>query len=60
MSLHIFAHFHALEGEETTVAAAVVEVPRAMLKSRTIGETENALRSILQRTLRGTGLDYHW
>jgi hypothetical protein len=31
----------------------------ALLNSRTIGETENALRAILTRTLAGTGLDYH-
>jgi DNA-binding MarR family transcriptional regulator len=29
------------------------------LSTRTIGETENALRAILLRGLAGTGLDYH-
>jgi DNA-binding MarR family transcriptional regulator len=30
-----------------------------LLTSRNIGETENALRGLLTRTLGGTGLDYH-
>jgi DNA-binding MarR family transcriptional regulator len=30
-----------------------------ILTSRNIGETENALRAILIKTLSGTGLDYH-
>jgi len=30
-----------------------------LLTSRNIGETENALRGLLTRTLSGTGLDYH-
>jgi DNA-binding MarR family transcriptional regulator len=30
-----------------------------LLTSRTVGETENALRGLLTRTLSGTGLDYH-
>lgn len=30
-----------------------------ILTSRTIGETENALRAILTKTLTGTDLDYH-
>jgi hypothetical protein len=32
--------------------------PAPTLTSRTIGETENALRAILLRSLDGTGLDY--
>jgi hypothetical protein len=33
--------------------------PQPTLTTRTIGETENALRAILNRNLVGTGLDYH-
>jgi DNA-binding MarR family transcriptional regulator len=31
---------------------------RPLLTTRMIGETENALRALLTKTLRGTGLDY--
>lgn len=31
---------------------------RPLLTARTVGETENALRALLIRTLVGTGLDY--
>jgi DNA-binding MarR family transcriptional regulator len=34
---------------------------RPLLTTRTLGETENALRALLSQTLQGTGIDYpHW
>ncbi|HET6921480.1 MAG TPA: hypothetical protein VFI46_18750, partial [Jiangellaceae bacterium] len=34
---------------------------RPLLTTRTLGETENALRALLSQTLHGTGIDYpHW